>query len=158
MRFTTYILLTILAFGGMGWLRSQVESPERLILGVWYEQAWEYEKVGTPADLSYKDTVSESVKNQLGKHLVIHSAETWHFEKNGVLWLIGHGQAKQARWRLKGRGHILELEHRNHVIEHYNLTEITPDRLVLNFDSDIQVRGIAKLTFKRSRLAKKIQQ
>jgi hypothetical protein len=60
---------------------------------------------------------------------------------------MGTDTAREVRWKLKGRGHILELEYDNRIVEHYNLTELNDNTMVLNFDSDIQVKGIAKLTF-----------
>lgn len=143
------ILFITLAFSGLGWMKYTVKSPEKLIVGTWKEKAWKYERVGTPGDLKNKDTVSQAVKDQLGKHLVIHSAERWEFKPGGVLTLTGNNSEKKVKWKLKGRGHILELEYADHIIEHYNITEITENTLVLNFDSDIQVKGIAKLIFQK---------
>ncbi|HEY5748888.1 MAG TPA: hypothetical protein VIU12_22615 [Chryseolinea sp.] len=137
---------------GFAWAKHRVNGPEQLIVGTWREKAWEYEKVNTPADrrrLKTEDTVSQAVKDQLGKHLMIHSAETWEFYPNGLLILEGPHDVKNIHWKIKGRGHILELKHRDQTVEHYNITELTRDHLILNFDSDIQVKGIAKLTFQK---------
>lgn len=141
-------------------LKQRVDSPERLIVGTWNERSWQYEKVQTRSDLKIlqnQDTMAQSVKEQLGKHLVIHSAEVWQFNRDGSLLLHGSDTTKQVRWKLKGRGHILQLEYANKVIEHYNLTELTPTTMALNFDSDIQVKGIAKLTFDNIHRVTKIQ-
>lgn len=153
-----YITFLLFIFPGIAWMKGKVQSPDRLIVGTWKEKSWEYEKVSTPSELKTKDTVSQTVKDQLGKHLIIHSAEIWQFQKGGKLLLIGNGQQKAVKWKLKGRGHILELEYSDHIIEHYNVTEINRDELVLNFDSDMQVKGVAKLTFKRSDFVTEIQQ
>ena len=147
-----YIMLAVAMIAGFAWTKHRVRGPEQLLVGTWRERAWEYEKVNTPADLKRLkagDTVSQAVKDQLGKHLMIHSAETWKFYPDGTLVLQGPRGVKNIHWKLKGRGHILELEHRNHAIEHYNITELTGDHMILNFDSDIQVKGIAKLTFQK---------
>lgn len=147
------VYIVILLFGafGMLWIMGQLESPEQQILGTWNEHSWEYEKAYSRATLRSMncDTVSQSVKDQLGKHLIIHSAETWNFNPDGTLMLHGSDTTKQVKWKLKGRGHILELEYADKVIEHYNLTELSKNTMVLNFDSDIQVKGIAKLTFNK---------
>ena len=127
-----------------------VESPEKKIIGTWSEKSWEYEKVYGLHDLEKlkpMDSVSQSVKDELGKHLVIHSAEVWRFSPDGRLFLQGSDTLRIVKWKLKGRGHILELEYADHVIEHYNLTELADDTMVLNFDSDMQVKGVAKLSF-----------
>lgn len=146
---TVYLLIVVTAASVMFCAMNSVESPEHKILGSWKELAWEYEKVYNRAarnDIG-PDTISQSVKDQLGQHLVIHSAELWQFKPDGTLLLRGMGNDKEVKWKLKGRGHILELEYDNRVIEHYNLTQLTANTMVLNFDSDIQVKGIAKLTF-----------
>lgn len=146
-----YIAMLVFAFLGMILVFDNVESPEQLILGSWKEFSWEYEKAYSPATLKVmnRDTISQSVKDELGRHLIIHSAETWDFNPDGTLVLHGSDTTKQVKWKLKGRGHILELEYANQVIEHYNLTELNENTMVLNFDSDIQVKGIAKLTFNK---------
>ena len=153
-------LFLFIAFG-FTQLKQRVESPEHAIIGTWNERSWQYEKVNARSDLKIlqaQDTMAQSVKDQLGKHLVIHSAEVWQFRRDGSLLLHGRDTTKQVRWKLKGRGHILELEYANKVIEHYNLTELTSSRMALNFDSDIQVKGIAKLTFDNIDRVTKIQQ
>jgi len=147
-----YICLVIflMVMSGLILGRNAVVNPEQLIIGTWTEKAWEYEKVNTIRDLkelTRTDTMAQTVKDQLGKHLLIHSAEVWEFRESGLLVLKGKNSEKIARWKLKGRGHVLELEYEDKVKEHYNLTELTENNMVLNFDSDIQVKGIAKLTF-----------
>lgn len=146
-----YIVLLLFAATGMLGVIGYVESPEHVILGTWKEQSWEYEKAYNVAtrNVMNRDTISQTVKDQLGRHLIIHSAETWDFNPDGKLLLHGANTIKQVKWKLKGRGHILELEYDDNVIEHYNLTELNENTMVLNFDSDIQVRGIAKLTFNK---------
>ena len=147
-----YVLLILITIVGFAWMKSHVRGPEQLIVGTWREQSWEYERVHTPADkqrLKDCDTIAQSVKDQLGNHLMIHSAETWKFHPDGTLVLEGPNTVKIIHWKLKGRGHILELEHRDHTVEHYNLTALTDDQMTLNFESDMQVKGIAKLTFHR---------
>ncbi|HEY9044737.1 MAG TPA: hypothetical protein VIN08_02530 [Ohtaekwangia sp.] len=142
----------VLIITGLVWARQRIQSPEQLIVGSWREQAWEYERVHARKDLEKlrrQEPISQVVKDQLGKHLIIHSAEQWLFRPNGILVLQGASAKTEVKWKIKGRGHILELEYHDHMIEHYNLTELTSEQMVLNFDSDMQVRGVAKLTFKR---------
>ncbi len=155
-----YSLVLLLSVAIFVTLVESMQSPEKLILGAWNERDWQYEKVYTQDDLwrvKNVDTMAQSVKDHLGKHLVIHVAETWQFKDDGTLLLLGADTSKQVKWKLKGRGHILELEYDDKMIEHYNLTELSEDEMVLNFDSEIQVRGIAKLVFDRGKRAKKIQ-
>lgn len=155
--FTLFFILAL----GYTMVKGKVQNPEHLIVGTWNERSWQYEKVNAPGDLKKlrgQDTIAQSVRDQLGRHLVIHSAETWQFKGDGSLLLHGADTTKRVKWKLKGRGHILELEYADKVIEHYNLTELTASRMALNFDSDIQVKGIAKLTFDNINRVTKIQQ
>lgn len=128
-------------------------SPESQILGSWQELAWEYEKVDKQTNdhsqgEGYQD-ISSYVKSTIGYHLIVHKAETWTFLPDGKLRLQGGDFEETVSWRIKGRGHILELRHDDNTIEHYNLTDLGNQTMVLNFESDLQVRGIAKLTFKK---------
>jgi hypothetical protein len=127
-------------------------NPEKQIEGEWKELSWEYEKVDKPKDsttiLSYK-TSSDFVKQIVGENLIIHQAESWNFLPNGQLVLSNLKGKKIVQWRLKGRGNILEIKHNKDTVEHYNVTKLENGQLILNFDSDMHVRGIAKLTFER---------
>ncbi len=145
-----YLLCVALGASGFTYMVNSVSNPEKRIVGEWKEKSWEYEKVHRKADVSnFEDTISDKVKEQLGKHLMIHTAETWCFHPDGTLILKGNNTEKTVAWRLKGRGHVLQLRHDNGITEHYNLTELGDNQMVLNYDSDMQVRGIAKLTFEK---------
>lgn len=129
-------------------MMNYVSSPEETILGEWEEIIWEYEmghKKGNTESL--ENAVSNDVKKQLGKHLVIHSSEKWEFFKDGRLKLIGDNFERIVFWNLKGRGHVLEIKYDDGITEHYNITKLNKNTLVLNFESEIQTRGLAKLTF-----------
>lgn len=131
-------------------LINATHSPEQQILGEWKEMAWEYEMVDkADNDITHYSQVSDYVKNSMGQSLVIHKAEVWTFMPQGKLKLSGNDREETVTWRMKGRGHILELKHEDNTIEHYNLTELDNNKMVLNFDSDMQVRGVAKLTFEK---------
>lgn len=141
--YLTAFLTGILVFVS---LISSAPSPERTILGEWKELQWEYEKVNKSENTEYS---SQETREQAGQHLVIHQAENWTFLPGGKLKLSGKNKNKIVSWRIKGRGHILELKYDNNTKEHYNLTRLDDDKMVLNFESDMQVRGIAKLTFEK---------
>lgn len=125
-------------------LISSTHNPENAILGEWKENKWEYEKVDKPTQdsIEFKDVLVE-------QNLIIHKAETWTFLPKGRLRLTGEKLDKTVSWRIKGRGHILELRYDNNITEHYNLTELGDTKMVLNFELDMQVRGIARLTFEK---------
>ena len=90
------------------------------------------------------------VKKIIGQHLLIHEAETWKFLSNGKLVLKAGENERLVDWKIKGRGNILQLKYDDNVVENYNLTELDNNTMILNFDSEIQARGIAKLTFEKS--------
>jgi hypothetical protein len=127
-------------------------SPERQILGEWDELTWEYERVNiTSEDSLDRKAITDDVKELIGQDLVIHQAEKWVFLPNGRLKLISENEEKTIGWRLKGRGHILQLKYSNDTVENYSLTELDKNRMVLNFESDVHARGIAKLTFEKKK-------
>ncbi|MDI9256041.1 hypothetical protein [Flavobacterium sedimenticola] len=144
------------AFFGLGiflftLLMSVAKSPEDVIEGEWKELVWEYEKTDwnkLPMGNSYgKD--SGYIKEVAGQNLVIHKAEKWIFYPNGKLLLKGENYSKEIAWKIKGRGNILELKYDNNNTEHYSLTELQKDKLILNFDTSAHTRGIARLTFEK---------
>jgi hypothetical protein len=151
--FVIAVLFSSLLIGG--------SSPERIIVGVWEEVAWEYEKVDKSSDIDSSENklISSEVKEAIAQEIVVHQSEVWEFLPNGKLKL--HAQGKEdleLDWKIKGRGHILKLIHENQILEHYNLVELNDDEMILYFNVDMQARGIVKLTFKKqnSRYAKKI--
>lgn len=131
-------------------LISVSKSPEKTIEGEWNELIWEYEKVlkNDTVNADYKE-VKNYVKDKIGEKLVIHKAEKWIFQPNGKLLLKGIDYTKEVDWCMKGRGNILELKYDDDNVEHYNLTELSKDKLILNFDTDKHTSGIARLTFEK---------
>lgn len=145
-----YIVLTILGASGFTGMINSIPSPEKRIIGSWKEKSWEYEKVESKAQLAdLKSSLTDEVKMQLGKHLKIHTAESWYFYPNGILVLEGDDTKQECSWSLKGRGHILQLKYSDGIVESYNLTDLDQTRMVLNFTSEMDVRGLAKLTFEK---------
>lgn len=143
-----------ISFFGLGFflfisLISMAKNPEMTIEGEWRELAWEYEKVNKN-DTVNSDfiKVSSYVKDVAGLDLIIHKAEKWKFYPDGRLILQGKNYTKEIAWVIKGRGNILELKHGNNT-EHYSLTELSDNKLILNFDTNTNTRGIARLTFEK---------
>lgn len=131
-------------------LISASKNPETAIVGSWNELAWEYEKVNKNDTLKRDfDTISTYVKEVVGQNLIIHKAEKWVFLPKGKLLLKGTNYTKEVNWCIKGRGNILELKYDNANTEHYNIGEISKNKLTLNFESDTHTRGIVRLTFKK---------
>lgn len=127
------------------------KSPEMIIEGEWKELAWEYEKADDVAISSKENDNNDSsyIKDIAGQNLVIHKAEKWIFCPDGKLILKGDNYTKEITWNIKGRGNILELKYDDNNIEHYSLTELQNDKLILNFDTSAHTRGIARLTFEK---------
>jgi hypothetical protein len=151
MCYAGFLLAAGLVFLG---LFTSAASPDQLLVGTWEEVAWEYERVdkaqGTDA-LSGK-AISENVKQLIAQDLIVHRAEKWHFSPDGKVSFMAEGApAKQLNWRLKGRGHILLLHYDDAVEESYKLVELSQDSMALHFYTEMQARGIAKITFKRVR-------
>src|SRR5690606_10205314 len=95
-------------------------NTEKMILGEWKEIKWEYDKVNTLQQAKLSLT-PEEIKDMAGKQLIIHEAEIWLFNPNGTLTLFGRNSEKTVEWRLKGRGHILQLKHNDNQTEQYNI-------------------------------------
>jgi hypothetical protein len=132
-------------------LISMSKSPETKLEGEWKELIWEYEKVNKINDTTKEDYthLSDYVKAVVGQNLVIHKAEKWIFRPNGKLILQGSNYSKEVSWNIKGRGNVLELKYDDSNVEHYNLTQLTDNQFILNFDTDTHTRGIARLTFEK---------
>lgn len=124
------------------------DNPERSIVGEWKELAWEYEKTNIPIAERNKISSAE-IKKNIGQKRIIHEAETWTFLANGKLKLAGKNSLKIVDWRIKGRGHILQIKYENNLVENYNISVLGKDKLILWFESDFEVREITKLIFNK---------
>lgn len=127
-------------------------NPEKKIEGEWEEASWEYEKVdkNDTVNADFKN-VSGYVKEIASQNLIIHKAEKWIFMPGKELILKGKEATKKLTWSIKGRGNILELKYNDNSVEHYTLSELSEDKLVLNFNTNTDVRGIARLTFEKKK-------
>lgn len=129
--FAVIILLALLVLGFKG------NNPESVIIGQWEEKDWAYEKLD---DKSLLELGIEDFKK--------HEAETWVFnENNTVDFNKGDRLIASAEWHIKGRGHILRIDHSDGTEELFDIKELNDGELVLNFDIGMETRGIAKLVF-----------
>ncbi len=126
---------------------SAAPNPETVILGEWKELAWEYEISEHPIVDSTLGIVNLSSDNE--ECTIFHKAEKWQFLPNGQLKLFSSSLNETVNWSIKGRGNILQLKHKNGTTESYNLTNLDATNMILNFESDVHARGIAKLTFEK---------
>ena len=124
----------------------KANNPNKDIIGTWEEVAWKYEKM--PNKLTA--VLNKENKKDITEKLMIHKAENWKFLSDGTIILSDeHGDKKILKWTLKGRGHILKLTEENINNEYYNLYHVGKNKMVLHFRTDLQAKGIVKLTFKR---------
>lgn len=130
---------------------ASTNGTDKQIVGNWVEIDWVYEKVDAydNYDDAEKKQVPEFIKQSIGEQLIIHEAETWHFMPDGRLLLQKEDGEEELQWRIKGRGHILQLKHDNNVIENFEIAGIDKENMYLHLETEVQARGIAKLIFKR---------
>lgn len=151
-RSLAYVAFFAIAFVFIGLLINRQDSPDKRIIGTWREVSWSYELVNTntaKTHISGKE-IREDAQEQIARELIIHEAETWEFKKNGNLILRKKGRKPSVlRWTLKGRGHVLQLDHEDHSKEFYDVSDVDQKRLILYVDIEIQAKGIVKMTFEK---------
>jgi hypothetical protein len=136
-----FILILIGLFLSLSliFLGINVSNPEEVIQGEWEEIDWAYEKIENNSVL---DLGLDEIKK--------HEAENWKFRPGNNLEFYKEGQLiAQAGWRIKGRGHILQILHEDGSQELFDIKELNNDEMVLHFDIGMETRGIAKLIFQR---------
>jgi hypothetical protein len=144
-----FFALFAVMLGSSGALLLTEKSPEEMLVGQWQEISWEYEKVNHNGDLK-EFTIDDGQKEEICKNLIMHRAEVWQFDQKKQLTLIAGGVPKErVIWNIKGRGHILNLQHKSGKTEEFQIQEISADSLVIHFSFDLQVKGIVKTTFKK---------
>lgn len=144
-----YIAVFALGLTSFTVMMSSAASPEKLILGPWEEKKWMYEdKTSIGADIlaASKTSVTNSYPA-----FSLHEAENWEFLPGGKLRLTVNDEVQQLTWTIKGRGHVLQIKYAPGHVENYQLTELSKDKMVLDAESDVQARGIARLTFERNK-------
>ena len=149
--FNLYLIVFVGLLGSMGMMKRAADNPEKLLIGSWQEMYWDFERIDfKPKYEENHENLCQYVKNTMGQHLVIHTKENWHFLPDGTVLLEGECSTTKARWCIKGRGHILQLKYADDAVENYNISELTKTHITLNFDSEVQARGIAKLVFEKT--------
>ena len=119
------------------------------------ETSWRYEKMdhSDQSQITWMEEMDDLVKSEIGGHLIIHQSEEWKFSPDRKLELRAEDNlTKTIIWTLKGRGNILEMTEPDGTIESYNIQELTKDKMILHFNSDLQVRGIVEMEFRRRKI------
>ncbi|MBX3268887.1 MAG: hypothetical protein KF729_01415 [Sandaracinaceae bacterium] len=130
------------------------DHPEDRLLGCWSEADWRYERVDAHESATMgRWTDGIRSREHPDRRILRHEAERWEFHPNRELVIVGRdGTERRARWRLKGRGHVMTLRFGDTGdFEVYNVQELASDRLVLHYDVGMELRGIARLEFRRGR-------
>jgi len=132
-------------------LISATQGPDENLVGSWVEVDWEYEKVDAYHDEydASRKQIPEFIKQSIGEQLIIHESETWTFQPDGTLLLDKGDEILKVNWYLKGRGNILKIKYDNRYPEYYEVAHVDETTLIIHLETEVQVRGIAKLTFKR---------
>lgn len=154
MRTLVFSLFLLLSIGTYSFIRLQLPSPESFLLGEWNEREWNYERFSNTEFLQQHDSNNVVLTHvpSTEKGLLFHEHERWEFNKDGLLQIVDNQEQVHAyKWCLKGKGDVLLIKnHNDEVLEHYKITHLDKDSMVLNFELDIQVKGLARLTFKRN--------
>lgn len=148
-----YIGIIALLTSGVISLMANDISPDNKLLGEWKEVSWEFEKLDETGDQEFwgiSKSITDQLKKEISRELAFHEAETWEFYPDGKISLEGeNGKRSSLFWRLKGRGHVLKLFGHADSIEHYQIQKLTADTMEIHFNTDLQARGIVKMTFKK---------
>ena len=149
MKAPVFLIIFLCCIGAYSFIRLQIPSPENFLVGAWNERTWNYERRPSLNKEDSKVTLPTHV--QLNKGLLLHEHEKWEFLEDGTLQIVDEMEnVHPYKWYLKGKGDVLLIkDQENQVLEHYKITHLDKDSMVLNFELDIQVKGLARLTFKR---------
>ncbi|WP_341225143.1 hypothetical protein [uncultured Arcticibacterium sp.] len=127
----------------------ECKSAEGQLLGDWDEVTWEYENSNTD-DRMIDFEISQGQRSETFEKLIIYGGESWRFTNDYKMKLrLQDGSYEDVKWKVKGRGNVLELEHENLGSEKYQIQKISEDNLVIHFSSDAQHTGVVKMTLKR---------
>lgn len=128
-------------------MAANANTSQDQLVGEWLEQQWQYEQASEQPNSFGSANLEETINNQL----VWHRSEAWTFSAKGDLYMKSSDTTTIAHWCLKGRANVLVITYPDGQQEQYNLSRVSTDSLVLHFESQIQARGIAKLTFTKKK-------
>lgn len=150
-RITAYLAFFCGVFLLVFSLISAMQSPEKRIIGNWVETAWEYERTAKGSDILPDRHLPEELRDEITGKLLIHTAETWQFFSDGTLILRKKdGAMSHLHWKLKGRGHVLQVCLPGSDNEYYDIGELNDSSLLLYIDTDVQAKGIVRLQFTKT--------
>lgn len=144
----TIVVIVLLLCVIMGYtVFNHANYPEKAILGSWKEVSWTYTLGEGEKDIS----ITEEERHSIANHLIIHASEKWSFRKDYTLNLAKKGnEVHHAKWHLLGRGHILKIINDKGLQELYSIESLSKNKMILHFETDVQARGLVKITLIRS--------
>lgn len=115
-------------------------SPERSIVGDWKAITHEYVKADAGAAISHLES----------NNAELPAADTWRFNENNSLYFIQDQKIiDSAEWRIKGRGHLVNILYHERQPERYQIRQLSKEELVIYYNLRKDVRAIAKIEFQR---------
>ncbi len=137
----TSISVIVLAFIGNKY------NPENEFVGSWDEIDWNIKEAekSVVTNLGLVQPPTEEDRDSIR----FHTAKSWKFRPGGVLILQDKHEEKELEWRLKGRGHILEITD-GVVTEYYDINLLSDEKIELNYIAPSFVKDYARLVIKRS--------
>ncbi len=137
----TSISVIVLAFIGNKY------NPENEFVGSWDEIDWNIKgaEKSVVTNLGLVQPPSEEDRDSIR----FHTAKSWKFRPGGVLILQDKHEEKELEWRLKGRGHILEITD-GVVTEYYDINLLSDEKIELNYIAPSFVKDYARLVIRRS--------
>lgn len=135
------------------------KGAERNLIGAWQKESLDFERVNFEGH-EIKSLILQAQEKEISHDLIVDRIKTWEFTSNN-LKIINNikKENNHLTWKLKGRGHILEItDTKTNHVESYQIQELSDDKLVVFANIDLQVRGIVKITFRKNKTnyAKKI--
>lgn len=137
----TSISVIVLAFIGNKY------NPENEFVGSWDEIDWNIKgaEKSVVTNLGLVQPPTEEDRDSIR----FHTAKSWKFRPGGVLILQDKHEEKELEWRLKGRGHILEITD-GVVTEYYDINLLSDEKIELNYIAPSFVKDYARLVIRRS--------
>lgn len=122
-------------------------NPENEFVGSWEEIDWNI-KEAERSVVTNLGLVQPSTEED-GDSIRFHTAKSWKFRPGGVLILQDQHEERELEWRLKGRGHILEITD-GVVTEFYDINLLSNEQIELNYIAPSFVKDYARLVIRRS--------
>lgn len=122
-------------------------NPENEFVGSWEEIDWNIKgaEKSVVTDLGLVQAQSAEEEDSIRFHV----AKSWKFKPGGILILEDKNEERKLEWRLKGRGHILEISD-GVVTEFYDINLLSDEKIELNYIAPSFVKDYARLVIKRS--------